>query len=66
MTKYTKNSIKAHRGRLLAGGALMAVLAIVQSASAQVLMDEVVVTAQKRAQSAQDVGISITLFLGNS
>lgn len=64
MTKYTKNSIKAHRGRLLAGGALMAVLAIVQSASAQVLMDEVVVTAQKRAQSAQDVGISITAFSG--
>ncbi len=62
MTNSRKNFISSSRIGLLAGCAAVATMASVQTASAQVLMDEVVVTAQKREQSAQDVGISITAF----
>lgn len=62
MSEYTRNSNFSYKTRLLAGATLMASVAIAQPAAAQMLMDEVIVTAQKRAQSAQDVGISITAF----
>ncbi len=62
MTKRIRNSFSSHRMRLMAGAAMIATTAVVQPAAAQMLMDEVVVTAQKRAQSAQDVGISISAF----
>ena len=44
--------------------ALAAPLAVIPTASAQVL-EEVVVTAQKREQSLQEVGISVTTFSGD-
>lgn len=62
MSEYTGNSNFSYKTRLLAGATLMASVVIPQPAVAQLLMDEVIVTAQKRAQSAQDVGISITAF----
>lgn len=46
---------------LTAGAALLAVM---QVGWAQNVLDEVVVTAQKREQAAQDVGIAITAFTG--
>ena len=62
MTTCTKKSVLSRKSHLLAGAALLATVAGIQSASAQMLMDEVIVTAQKRAQSVQDVGISISAF----
>ncbi|MCF8473236.1 MAG: TonB-dependent receptor [Emcibacter sp.] len=62
MTNNTKFSFVKNRMRLLAGGALIATVSAALPASAQMLMDEVTVTAQKRSQSAQDVGISISAF----
>ncbi|MCC7411884.1 MAG: TonB-dependent receptor [Gammaproteobacteria bacterium] len=47
-----------------AGGSLFALALLVSTAHAQVL-EEVVVTAQKREQSLQDVGISVTAFTGD-
>ena len=44
--------------------AVAAVAAVPIGASAQVL-EEVVVTAQKREQNIQDVGISVTAFSGD-
>jgi len=64
MSNTHKNSISSSKMNLLAGTAVMAASLIAQSVSAQMLMDEVIVTAQKRSQSAQDVGISITAFSG--
>ena len=49
---------------VLAQAGLYAFLLIGSSVSAQV-MDEVVVTAQKREQSANDVGISLTAVSGD-
>ncbi len=44
-------------------GALL--LSVVQAGLAQNVLDEVIVTAQKREQAAQDVGIAITAFTGD-
>lgn len=48
----------------------LSIAAVLQSAAAQAQdaggIEEVVVTAQKRAESAQDVGISITAFTGET
>ena len=41
------------------------VFAIAQSAIAQGVLEEIVVTAQKREQNIQDVGIAITAFTGD-
>lgn len=41
------------------------VLSMVQSAIAQGVLEEIVVTAQKREQNIQDVGIAITAFTGD-
>jgi len=62
MTGHFGNSISSHKSRLLASSILLATFVSIQPAAAQLLMEEVTVTAQKRAQSAQDVGISITAF----
>ncbi len=62
MTMHIKNTISSRKSYLLAGAALLATVTAAQPTMAQMLMDEVIVTAQKRAQSAQDVGISITAF----
>lgn len=64
MTIQTNNSIISKKSHLLAGAAMVAIVTVAPPASAQMLMEEVTVTAQKRAQSAQDVGISITAFSG--
>lgn len=64
MTGYFRNSILSHKSSLLTGSILAATFVGLQPAVAQMLMEEVTVTAQKRAQSAQDVGISITAFSG--
>jgi len=64
MTGHFRNSISSHKSRLLASSILVAAFVGIQPAAAQMLMEEVTVTAQKRAQSAQDVGISITAFSG--
>jgi iron complex outermembrane receptor protein len=44
---------------------VLAALGVALPASAQDLMEEVMVTAQKREESAQDVGIAITAFSGD-
>ena len=62
MMKIKNNSRLSYKSALLTGGAMIAILGTASPASAQLLMDEVVVTAQKRAQSVQDVGISISAF----
>lgn len=62
MTKNINLKRPYSRSTMLLGGMLLASTAMVQPASAQMLMDEVTVTAQKRSQSAQDVGISISAF----
>lgn len=62
MKNYTKITLKSYRTKLLTGAALSVVLAGIQPAAAQMVMEEVMVTAQKRSQSAQDVGISISAF----
>ena len=62
MTRPIDNTIISKKSRLLAGAAMVAIITVAQPASAQLLMEEVTVTAQKRSQSAQDVGISITAF----
>lgn len=52
--------------RILSSVAFFAVcLAMALPASAQVLMEEIIVTAQKREQSLQDVGIAISAFSGD-
>jgi iron complex outermembrane receptor protein len=49
---------------LLAAGVTMAALAVTSAATAQVL-EEIIVTAQKREQELSDVGISVTAFTGD-
>src|SRR5690606_38413326 len=60
---------KTIQAKITAAGYLLAsasVAALSGPAAAQsVLMEEVVVTAQKREQSAQDVGIAITAYSGS-
>jgi iron complex outermembrane receptor protein len=48
--------------RTVLGTAVAAVLA--STAQAQVFLEEIIVTAQKRAQNIQDVGVSMTAFTG--
>ena len=45
-----------------AAGALLLGLAVVQTASAQAELEEIIVTAQKREQSLQDVPVAVTAF----
>lgn len=45
-----------------AAGALLLGLALVQTASAQAELEEIIVTAQKREQSLQDVPVAVTAF----
>ncbi len=52
------------RRRITRGAALAVFLAMSGTAAAQVL-EEVIVTAQKREQSLQDVGISVVAFTGD-
>lgn len=54
--------LSAMTGRLLCGAALGAVAA--SAASAQSISDEIVVTAQRQEQSAQDVPIAVSAFGG--
>ncbi|MDB4512119.1 TonB-dependent receptor [Arenicella sp.] len=49
---------------LMMGGAAVA-MSQVPAASAQLLMEEIVVTAQKRQQSITDVNLSVTAFTGD-
>lgn len=54
--------------KALTGASVMALglsLGIAQTAAAQPAFEEIVVTAQKRAQSLQEVSISISAFTGN-
>ncbi|WP_029013538.1 TonB-dependent receptor [Niveispirillum irakense] len=53
------------RGWLLAGIAGITAILQAPAIQAQVVLEEIVVTAQKRAQSAQDVPISLTAFSGD-
>jgi iron complex outermembrane recepter protein len=46
--------------------AMTSTAAYAQQASAQPIVDEIVVTAQKRAQSAQKVGIAISAMTGET
>lgn len=46
-------------------GTVVLLLGITQASWGQNVLDEVVVTAQKREQAAQDVGIAITAFTGD-
>ena len=41
------------------------VLSMMQSATAQSVLEEIIVTAQKREQNIQDVGIAISAFTGD-
>ena len=54
-------------GALMSGAALVSLLAVpaVSQAQESVLLEEIVVTAQKREQNQQDVGIAITALSGN-
>ncbi|WP_114392649.1 TonB-dependent receptor [Oleisolibacter albus] len=53
------------RTTLLAGGALVAMLAAAPALAEETVLEEIVVTAQKRAQSAQDVPIALTAYTGD-
>jgi iron complex outermembrane recepter protein len=67
MTYHKNTRCKALRSALMASGALMTQLAHAQStapASSDTTIEEIVVTAQKRVQSINDVGLTITA-LGN-
>ena len=44
---------------------VVVVLSMMQTAMAQGVLEEIVVTAQKREQNIQDVGIAITAFTGD-
>ena len=59
--------MKPQKTLYIACSAAVASLALASTASAQsTAMEEIVVTANKRAESAMDVGASITAFSGNS
>ncbi len=49
-------------GALIVAGALMPTLAVTQA----LIIEEVVVTAQKRAESAQDIPVSVTAIDANT
>jgi len=56
-----------HHARILASRLVSAILFVltVAPARAQTIIEEVMVTAQKRAQAAQDVGITISVYSGD-
>jgi iron complex outermembrane receptor protein len=56
----------SYRGALVAASAVSAVLAWSPAAHAQATVEEVVVTAQKRAENVQDVPIAISAFTANA
>jgi iron complex outermembrane receptor protein len=63
---FQPSKISKGKGRLLLGTAAAVLSLATSQAMAQqgVLMEEIIVTAQKREQSAQKVGIAITTFSG--
>ncbi|MBB6520221.1 TonB-dependent receptor [Pseudoteredinibacter isoporae] len=66
MIDEPKLPIPHPRGKLpLAMACLSCSIALAPHANASVLIEEVVVTAQKREQNLQDVGISVTAFSGD-
>ena len=56
-------SITRHISRLFLGSLMM--ISLVPLSGAQQVLEEIIVTAQKREQSKQDIGISITVFTGD-
>ena len=62
MTNFLLNAVTNTR---FIAGLLLCAGAVALPARAQVVLEEVVVTAQKREQNLQDVGISVTAFSGN-
>jgi iron complex outermembrane receptor protein len=57
--------MKIPSGRLALCVTATFLLSVMQSAIAQSVLEEVIVTAQKREQNIQDVGIAITAFTGD-
>ena len=58
------NQTKPNQTKLVWTGAAVVALSLATVASAQNMLEEVTVTAQKREQSLQDVGISVSAFTG--
>ena len=55
-----------HRQKLIASSVACCIFPLINSAMAAPSLEEVVVTAQKREQSMQDVGISVTAMSGEN
>lgn len=62
MYQFKRKPIAAKLSQLVCGLALTPCIALAQN---NVFLEEVVVTAQKREQSLQDVGVSVTAFSGD-
>ena len=60
---FSARPISQHVGRAV--GCMMATALLGTSPAFSAVLEEVVVTAQKREQNLQDVGISVTAFTGN-
>jgi iron complex outermembrane receptor protein len=66
MTPGARAPSGLNRGTFLSAGTLAAILLATSVAShAQNVLEEITVTAQKREQSIQDVGLSVTAFSGD-
>tara|TARA_R110002110_G_C13470525_1_gene721029 strand:+ start:147844 stop:148389 length:546 start_codon:yes stop_codon:yes gene_type:complete len=62
---YQSDSRKPFRRTAIGAAVMLASLGVASQAVAQKQLEEVMVTAQKRAQSANDVGITINAFSGD-
>src|SRR5258708_40042469 len=55
---------KSHFGRIAVSAVAILAISQAQPTAAQNILEEIVVSAQKREQNIQDVGISMTAFTG--
>jgi len=66
VARAVRHQIHCNRRRLMAAAVLGGVIAMPQVAAAQEALDEIVVTASKRAENLQDVPISVTALSSES